>query len=94
MPKLTSESSAAVRGPSARWAAARSKSAAITSQPARICGAEATHGALRTGCDADFAVFSGDPLDLTSRPIAVYGNGALLHGGPDAATKTTTKEPK
>jgi imidazolonepropionase-like amidohydrolase len=68
--------------------------AAITSQPARICGAESTHGALRTGCDADFAVFSGDPLDLTSRPIAVYGNGALLHGGPDAATKTTTKEPK
>ena len=66
--------------------------AAMTSTPASICGIDTTHGSLRRGCDADFAVFTGDPLDLTSRLVAVYGNGALLHGEEPAKSGTKTKE--
>ena len=65
---------------------------AMTSTPAAICGIDTTHGSLRRGCDADFAVFTGDPLDLTSRLVAVYGNGALLHGEEPAKSGTKTKE--
>ncbi len=66
--------------------------AALTSTPASICGIDTTHGTLRRGCDADFAVFTGDPIDLTSRLVAVYGNGALLHGEEPAKSGTKTKE--
>ena len=66
--------------------------AALTSMPASICGIDTTHGTLRRGCDADFAVFTGDPIDLTSRLVAVYGNGALLHGEEPAKSGTKTKE--
>lgn len=66
--------------------------AALTRTPAELCGIATTHGSLRRGCDADFAVFSGDPIDLTSRQLAVFGDGILLHGAlPKAATKTTSK---
>lgn len=71
--------------------------AALSRTPAELCGIAATHGSLRRGCDADFAVFSGDPLDLASRQVAVFGDGVLLHGempkpaakSPAPATKET-----
>ncbi len=70
--------------------------AAVTTTPASLFGLAATHGSLRNGSDADFAVWSGDPLDLTSRLIAVYGDGTLLFGAvpsPAKAAKAAKKEP-
>ena len=49
--------------------------ATLTRIPAEQCDAAATVGSLRVGCHADFLVFSGDPLDLSSRLEAVYING-------------------
>lgn len=50
--------------------------AALTRNPAVQCGIEDRAGSLRQGCSADFAVYSGDPLDLTSRLTAVYIGGS------------------
>ncbi|MGE3174666.1 MAG: hypothetical protein AB7O97_18685 [Planctomycetota bacterium] len=54
--------------------------AALTRTPAELCGSAAIHGALRRGCDADFAVFTGDPLDLGARLLATYVGGERLFG--------------
>lgn len=56
----------------------RTALAALTRIPAEQCDAAATIGSLREGCHADFLVFSGDPLDLTSRLQAVYINGRRI----------------
>ena len=69
--------------------------AALARTPAELCGVAATHGSLRRGCDADFVVFDGDPLDLGSRLLAVYGDGQLLFGAAGAcATKPNEPAPK
>ncbi|MEQ1631720.1 MAG: amidohydrolase family protein [Planctomycetota bacterium] len=60
--------------------------AALTRTPAALCAAETTHGSLRRGCDADFVVFDGDPLDLSSQQLAVYGDGVLLFGTAGTST--------
>ena len=52
--------------------------AALTRIPAEQCDAAATVGSLREGCHADFLVFSGDPLDLSSRLEAVFINGRRI----------------
>jgi len=49
--------------------------AALTRTPAELLDQAAAIGSLRTGCAADFCVFSGDPLDLGSRLLAVYVGG-------------------
>ena len=38
-------------------------------------------GDLAKGLDADFVLWSGHPLKLTSRVEAVYVGGKLVHGG-------------
>ncbi len=48
---------------------------AVTSVPARIAGLENRIGSLRTGLDADCVLWSGDPLNMTSRVQAVFVNG-------------------
>lgn len=68
--------------------------AALTRTPAELCGIEASHGSLRRGCDGDFAVFSGDPIDLTSRQLAVFGDGVLLCGELPKAEKPQPKPAK
>ncbi len=45
---------------------AKAALAAITSVPASMAGCEGTVGSLKKGCQADFLVFSGPPLDLSS----------------------------
>jgi imidazolonepropionase-like amidohydrolase len=62
----------------------RAALAALTRTPAELIGRPERVGSLRIGCDADLAVFSGDPLDLTSRLLAVYVGGELLHGAVPA----------
>lgn len=48
---------------------------AITGTPAAIYGLEKEIGSIATGVRANLVVFSGDPLDLRSRPLAVYCDG-------------------
>ncbi len=49
--------------------------AAITSVPAEIFGMGAQTGTLSPGKIADVVVWSGDPLELTSTPVAVFIDG-------------------
>lgn len=53
--------------------------AALTVVPAQQCGLEEPAGTLLPSARADFAVFSGDPLDLGSRLMAVYVAGRPLN---------------
>jgi imidazolonepropionase-like amidohydrolase len=48
---------------------------ALTARPAVLLGVEARVGTLRPGRDADFVVWSGHPVDLSSRILAVCVNG-------------------
>ncbi len=48
---------------------------AITGTPAAIYGIDKELGAIATGTRANLVVLSGDPLDLRSRPIAVFCDG-------------------
>jgi imidazolonepropionase-like amidohydrolase len=48
---------------------------AITSVPAELLGVGDRVGQLAVGQQADIVVFSGDPLDLRSRVLAVYVGG-------------------
>lgn len=53
--------------------------AALTSQAATLAGVGDSHGKIATGMAADLVVWSGSPLDLTSRVHAVYAGGTLAH---------------
>lgn len=48
---------------------------AITLNPAKIVGLDGRIGSLAAGKDADIAVFSGDPLEVTSGVKAVFSLG-------------------
>ncbi|UCC39679.1 MAG: amidohydrolase family protein [Candidatus Aminicenantes bacterium] len=50
----------------------------ITLFPAQILGVVDSVGSIEEGKDADFVVFSGEPLDLSSRIEAVYSNGRAV----------------
>ena len=52
--------------------------ASLTSVPARIWGISGTYGTLEAGKDADVVIWSGDPLELTSYPDAVFIRGAQM----------------
>lgn len=54
--------------------------AALGRAPAQMFGVAGQVGALRQGCAGDFAVWSGDPLDLSSTLRAVYVDGVRVHG--------------
>jgi imidazolonepropionase-like amidohydrolase len=49
--------------------------ATITSAPARIFGLERELGTLEPGKRADVVIWDGDPLELTSAPVAVFIDG-------------------
>ncbi|MDZ4773332.1 MAG: amidohydrolase family protein [Planctomycetota bacterium] len=53
---------------------------ALTSEAARIAGVADRVGTIDRGMDADVVLWSGDPLDLGSRVIAVYVDGARVDG--------------
>ncbi|MGE3180236.1 MAG: amidohydrolase family protein [Phycisphaerae bacterium] len=52
---------------------------AITSTPAKLLKVDDKIGSIEAGRAADLVIFSGDPLDLRSRVVAVYKNGALVY---------------
>lgn len=54
----------------------------LTSEAARLAGAGARVGSLERGKDADFVLWSGDPLNLGSSVEAVYVDGALVYSAP------------
>jgi len=54
--------------------------AALTRAPASMLGARDAIGSLRQGCGADFVVFDGDLLDLSSRHVATWVDGEVVHG--------------
>jgi imidazolonepropionase-like amidohydrolase len=49
--------------------------ASITSGPAAVLGMEGEIGSLRPGRRADVVVWDGDPLELSSAPVAVFIDG-------------------
>ena len=51
---------------------------AITLNPARIYGVDSRIGSLEPGKDASLAVWTGDPLQVTSNLVALYHNGVSL----------------
>jgi imidazolonepropionase-like amidohydrolase len=53
---------------------------ALTSDAAKIVGAQDRIGALAKGMDADIVLWSGDPLDLSSSVDAVYVDGKRISG--------------
>ncbi|MCA9242502.1 MAG: amidohydrolase family protein [Phycisphaerales bacterium] len=55
---------------------------AITIEPARALRIDDRVGSIQGGRSADFVVFSGDPLDLRSRVLAVYVDGAPAFVAP------------
>ncbi len=63
--------------------------AAATSVPAEIAGADDHVGSLRVGRDADFAIFHGDPCDLTARLLAVRVAGRAVFDHADDETTDT-----
>ncbi|MCH7870532.1 MAG: amidohydrolase family protein [Planctomycetes bacterium] len=52
---------------------------AITSAPAEFLGVSDRIGSIAEGRDADLVIFSGDPLDLRSRVLAVYVDGRRVY---------------
>lgn len=56
---------------------------ALCADAASIAGVERRIGKLERGLDADMVLWSGDPTELTSSVIAVYIDGALVHGGQE-----------
>ena len=52
---------------------------AMTITPARVAGVDDRVGAIRVGMDADFVVFSDDPLRLDSAVLAVYVDGLRVY---------------
>lgn len=49
--------------------------AALTINPARAFGVDASIGSIAPGKDADLVIWDGDPLEVTSAPVAVYVKG-------------------
>lgn len=48
---------------------------ALTVNPARIFGLEDRIGGIRTGLEADVVVWTGDPLEPLSQPVAIFIGG-------------------
>lgn len=49
--------------------------AALTVNPARIFGQQQRFGAIAPGLEADVVIWSGDPLEPLSQPVAIYIRG-------------------
>jgi len=57
---------------------------ALTEDAARLAGVGEALGRLAPGQEADFVLWSGDPLDLQSRVVAVFVDGSRAWPAPSA----------
>ncbi len=68
---------------------------ALTSSPARLLGLDDRVGSLAPGLDGDLVLWSGDPMDVTSRVLTTVLEGrVVLHrdrGAPHAAPVVTDR---
>jgi imidazolonepropionase-like amidohydrolase len=60
---------------------------AMTINPARILGVDDRIGSLAVGKDADFCLWTGDPLDLTQRVSAAYLGGRQIYRWDESARR-------
>jgi len=72
---LIHQASLAVKEGLDRQAALR----AVTINPARILGVDSRIGSLEPGKDADLVIWSGDPLEVTSRAERAYTDGRQIY---------------
>jgi len=56
---------------------------ALTINPARIAGVDDKLGSIEPGKDADLVIWSGDPLDVLSRAVRVFVDGAEIYSYAD-----------
>jgi imidazolonepropionase-like amidohydrolase len=64
---------------------------AITTVPAELLGVADQVGSLKPETRADVVVFSGDPLDLRSRVLAVYVGGRRVYLSPPAESSNAER---
>ena len=50
----------------------------MTSRSAALCGLGDRLGKVEVGFDADLVIWSGDPLENTSRPLLVLVDGEVV----------------
>ena len=62
---------------------------ALTSDAATLAGIDAHVGLLAAGRDADLVLWSGDPVDPTSRVLAVWIDGKIVHHAPHKSKDST-----
>ncbi len=63
-----------------RFGLSKQKAVEVVSRSnARILGVDDRLGTLEKGKWASFTGWNGDPFDITAHPVAVYGEGRLLH---------------
>ena len=61
---------------------------------AKLIGADARVGSLRAGLDADLVLWSGDPLDLSSRPERIYVGGREVYRAAPLLPSQPPKSPR
>jgi imidazolonepropionase-like amidohydrolase len=66
---------------------------AVTINPARILGVADRIGSLEPGKDADLVIWSGDPLDVTSRAERAYQAGREIYAYDYERSQGTVAEP-
>ena len=55
---------------------------AVTINPAEILGVADRIGSVEVGKDADFTLFSGDPLDIMTTPVLTVIGGKTAYSRP------------
>jgi imidazolonepropionase-like amidohydrolase len=65
----------------------------VTINPARILGVADRIGSLEPGKDADLVIWSGDPLDVTSRAERAYQDGREIYAYDYDRSQGTVAEP-
>lgn len=66
---------------------------AITTNPAQIMALDNRVGALKPGLDADMVLWSGDPLDVTSRALRVFISGRPVYHYDEPTAQGITTNP-